>query len=120
MVKLNFTLQENEIIQEEREANYYKMDKILGIPFLNKLSGKVYITNFRVIFYGEWDETISIDILKIKEINKSGIGLCFGPIMIPICPIELDVIKKKNEQHKIALQFKRDEYLDLIEERIKN
>lgn len=117
---MDFELQENEIICDERKADWYELEKLFGISMLSRRAGKIYITNFRVIFHGGWNQTVSIDYSNIENIVNVGIGPCIFSLMIPIWPIGVDFILKNGEQHRIALQFKRDEFLKLIEKERKN
>lgn len=53
-----------------------------------------------------------------KEIKRCYIGFVIGIIMIPIFPIGVDLILKNDKEYKVAVSFRRENFISFIEKLI--
>lgn len=118
-MKMGIELRENEVILNKRASDYYKKSKFLGIPFLIRKRGKTIITNERIIIKNYFNDLIIIESKELKEIKRCYIGFVIGAIMIPIFPIGVDLILKNGEEYKVAVSFRRENFISFIEKLIK-
>ncbi len=100
-------LRQGEVLLEEVKGDYW--EKFLVI-FSTQIRGKYWMTNQRIIFHGNYDTNLDLEIKDIQSLKPCLIG---G--LIPFIPTGINVSMKDGKSYKLSL-LARDKYIRMIQD----